>query len=143
MDSENHVNAFKEGQSVRILLDRTPFQKSRPVWSKEVYKIKKVINNGSNYQLSGLDGFYHLYELQPIDDKYLLNAKKVNIIKDEPTDDVKSIPENKSVSSVVEPIEHIMKPKKEEHPNLIRTSGRERTKNKHIFDENYGLYLVK
>jgi len=140
MDNENHVNALKDGQSVRVLLDRTPFQKIRPVWSKEIYKVKKIINNGSNYQLSGLDGFYHLYELQPIDDKYLLNAKKVNIIKDEPIDDVKSIPENsygiirtpsvinKNVSSVVEPIEHIMKPKKDEHPNLIRTSGRDRKK---------------
>jgi len=87
LGQENHLNSLKIGQEVRILLNQTPFQKIKPVWSNEVYKIIKVIN-GSNYQLENMNGYFHLDELQPINTDYLLNQKKVNLFKDEEPNEV-------------------------------------------------------
>ena len=82
LDNQNHIHALKIGQEVRILLNRTPFQKIKPIWSSEIYKISSVIN-GSNYQLTDKPGHFHLDELQPIQKPFLLNQDKVHIIDDD------------------------------------------------------------
>ena len=152
LSKENLQDILPNGSKVRKLLDISQFQKIRPVWSKEIYSIKKYSKN--TYELVGDSGFYKRDQLQPINEPTLLNDKKVNIIKDEDDSDdtqPKTIlhihngrgPNNSEGIQKKQHTNMIFSPKKEEHPNLIRTSGRERTKNKHIFDENYGLYLGK
>jgi len=139
LSKENLQDILPDGSKVRKLLDISQFQKIRPVWSKEIYSIKKYSKN--TYELVGDSGFYKRDQLQPINEPTLLNDKKVNIIKDEddsdngnstiyesPTEKVSSIPTELlglRPSSIVKPIIHIMKPNKEEPTNLIRTSGRE------------------
>ena len=98
LSNENHINALKIGQEVRILINRSPFQKIKPVWSSELYKISKIIN-GSNYELEHKAGFFHLDELQVVNKDFLLNQKKVHIIKDE---DEEPITEIKPVVKVIE-----------------------------------------
>jgi len=78
MDKENHMNGLYVGQSVRVLIDRGPFKKIKPIWSNEIYIISKILNN-SNYQIKGLRGFYHLTELQAINTDFLMNDNKVNV----------------------------------------------------------------
>ena len=147
LSKENLQDILPDGSKVRKLLDISQFQKIRPVWSKEIYSIKKYYKN--TYELVGDSGFYKRDQLQPINEPTLWNDKKVNIIKDEDdSDDIhdKRSPNNSVGIQKEKPVNNsnvIFSPKKEEHINLIRTSGRERTKNKHIFDENYGLYLGK
>jgi len=53
LKKENKHQSLKVGQSVRILLEQKPFRKIKPVWSKEVYKTKKVLGNDSYYELEG------------------------------------------------------------------------------------------
>ena len=74
LDKQNHISRLKIGQSVRVFIDRGAFQKTKPIWSHEVYKIEKILND-SNYLVNNT--YYHLDELQPINESYLLNDKKV------------------------------------------------------------------
>ena len=108
LEEENHITALQIGQSVRVLMDRGPFQKIKPIWSQKVYKIGKVMNN-TNYQIEGLSGFYHLDELQPINAEFLLNDDKVKI-KEEPVELPPSLDEN----DFVKPVEKVtVKPEPE------------------------------
>ena len=95
LEQENHINTLPIGQSVRVLMDRGPFQKIKPIWSNKVYKIGKILNN-TNYQIEGLHGFYHLDELQPINSAFLLNEDKVKI-KEEPAELPPSLDEEEFV----------------------------------------------
>ena len=76
LKQQNKMMGLKLGQSVRVLINRGPFQKTKPIWSHEVYKIEKVLNN-SNYIVN--NSYYHLDELQPINQSFLLNEKKITI----------------------------------------------------------------
>jgi hypothetical protein len=89
LDTENHINSLPVGTQVRILLDKGPFKKIRPVYSSEIYTISKILN-GSNYKLTNHSGYFHLNELQPIEKDYLLNEKKVTI-KEEHDDDENNV----------------------------------------------------
>ena len=85
------------------MLEQTLFRKIKPVWSKEFYKIKKVLRNGSYYALEGSYKPYNINDLQPINGKFLLNNKKVDFkleVFDENNDDGVSI--NKSIPIVEE-----------------------------------------
>jgi len=112
----NHITGLTVGQSVRVLIDRGAFHKIKPLWSAEVYTIKKVLND-TNYELNEIKGFYHLDELQPINTDFLLNDKKVKIEKDEPEE----------LPPSYEPLGDapaIIKIKKEPEEFIPRTSGR-------------------
>ena len=114
MDKENHIHGLKIGQSVRILINRSPFQKIKPVWSSEIYTIKKAINNG-NYILNDRSGYFHLNELQPINEDMLMNDKKVTIKEESLPPDIQNIePQEEAVIT-----SHLIKPIVEP-----RTSGR-------------------
>ena len=116
LDNQNHISGLKLGQSVRVLIDRGAFQKTKPIWSHEVYKIEKILNN-SNYLVNNI--YYHLDELQPINESYLLNDKK--IIKQEDY-----LPENIDEEDFIIPVDKPVEKKPFEIP-VKRESGRIRT----------------
>ena len=55
LDRENKREILPNGTYVRTLLTISPFQKVKPVWSFETYKIR--IYSQSNYQLDRKDGY--------------------------------------------------------------------------------------
>lgn len=72
-EQENNLEKFIVGQPVRIKLPTNPFTKTKAVWSDEVYKIIKVVNN--SYELDKVHGLYFTDELQPISEEYLMTYK--------------------------------------------------------------------
>ena len=73
VQQENELNVLPIGTSVRILLDQSPFKKTAPVWSSQVYTISDFHN--SNYELDDVDGYYKFDELQPINEDFVMNTK--------------------------------------------------------------------
>ena len=64
------------GTYVRTLLTTSPFQKVKPVWPFEIYKIKSY--SQSNYQLDEKDRYYKRDHLEVVNPKFLLNKEKVS-----------------------------------------------------------------
>jgi len=65
---------------VRILLETSSFQKIKPIWSLEIYKIKSF-NNGF-YELENSKKLYKREELQPVEKDFLMR-KNIKIEDDE------------------------------------------------------------
>ena len=76
LERENKDEILPNGTSVRVLLTVSPFQKIKPVWSYEIYKVKSY--SQSNYQLEGKDGYYKRDHLEVVNPKFLLNKEKVS-----------------------------------------------------------------
>ena len=112
LDKQNHISSLKIGQSVRVLIDRGAFQKTKPIWSHEVYKIEKILNN-SNYLVNNT--YYHLDELQPINESYLLNDKKI-------TEQEDYLPDNLDENDFIKPKPIEIPVDKRELSNRIRTA---------------------
>ena len=67
---ENGATVIPDGTKVRILLDRSVFQKIKPVWSKKIHTVQ-LFSNG-NYTLVDDDGYYKQDQLQPINTTFLM-----------------------------------------------------------------------
>ena len=76
LEKENKDEILPAGTSVRVLLTISPFQKVKPIWSYEIYKVKSY--SQSNYQLEGKDGYYKRDHLEVVNPKFLLNKEKVS-----------------------------------------------------------------
>ena len=92
---------------VRVLLDLSSFQKIKPVWSVDIYKIKSYHNNF--YTLEGLDKIYRREQLQPVD-KDLVMKNKIKILDDKEYNDVEVI-DNKVI------VQNDIKEKRVRKPN--------------------------
>ena len=74
LSNENNVRTLNVGDKVRVLLDRTPFQKTKPVWSTTVYTIAEV--QFENYKLDDKDGLWKRDELQPLNESILMKKEE-------------------------------------------------------------------
>jgi len=83
---------------VRVLLKPTAFQKIKPVWSVEIYKIKSLNNNF--YTLEGSDKVYRREELQPVN-KDTVMKKNIHIVDDENEEVEKPVMKTRSKTKVV------------------------------------------
>ena len=54
----------------------SPFQKVKPIWSYEIYKVKSY--SQSNYQLEGKDRYHKRDHFEIVNPKFLLNKEKVS-----------------------------------------------------------------
>ena len=68
---QNELNIIPDGTPVRILLNVTKFQKTKPVWSDDVYTIEKMVKNF--YLLNEIEGHYKYEQLQVINGNTILN----------------------------------------------------------------------
>ena len=92
---------------VRVLLDLSSFQKIKPVWSVDIYKIKSYRNNF--YTLEGLDKIYRREQLQPVDKDSVMKTK-IKILDDKEYNDVEVI-DNKII------VQNDIKEKRVRKPN--------------------------
>jgi len=64
---------------VRILLEKKAFQKVKPVWSTEIYKI--IDFKYGDYRLEGLDKLYKRNELQPVIKENIMGEKLKSVVQ--------------------------------------------------------------
>lgn len=72
LQRDNQLNMIPIGTDVRILLDQSPFKKTKAVWSSKVYTISSY--NNANYEVEGIDKFFKFDELQPINTDFVMNS---------------------------------------------------------------------
>ena len=94
-------------QHLYIHSDLSSFQKIKPVWSVDIYKIKSYRNNF--YTLEGLDKIYRREQLQPVDKDSVMKTK-IKILDDKEYNDVEVI-DNKII------VQNDIKEKRVRKPN--------------------------
>ena len=109
MNYLNDLETIPVGSHVRKLLDISPFQKIKPIWSSEIYTVKSYLN--SVYKLDDDPGNYNADELQVVNPEFVMNDKKVDIKPD--------IPDEPEVPNTTPPVEIHIRPTREAKKNSI------------------------